>query len=431
MLHGRTGASTRRREVDSPLLEVISYASYVSCGPAGGSLRHRSAGLVGDGKEGAADTATDSHGRVHFSPGGSIAITNMTLVSDDGVAAALCMFLYEQPYDCQPLGDNAGATPTQVVSLPDFPYTNTSPFTLTFRLALADTTADMMYVSDGTLRSLEGGSPTQPYSHATLGWTAEATRIIVSINDGSQYPTTDWQPTLGEGNFNATVLVTPPPPTGWTITKIEGYSDDAVPVDATTQTYTCAFHAVITYTGDAKKPDKKIADGYVYLLRPNPSDSWAARAASSVQAPLIRARRVGLQRRPSRRASTHSWPGSRTATATCWPRRPQRRSRSTTQPRTPKTTAARLRAPCSSRPRSANRRASSTRRKQQPKVSESRASGRLLVLSRGRSHCTGCNIVGLAFRSSPRKSSAARGSAGSHSRAASANRDSASRNQRT
>lgn len=207
-------------------------------------------------------------GTFTLSPGATISFANMTLDSGDTVSAGYCVSLFEDVMACEEFGNNNGGT---AVSLDDVSYTNTSPFTLTVQLALIDGTAGWIYFADGMMQSVIGGSEPQPGNHARLGWSADATQVLVSINDGSQNTTTDWQPALGEGNFNAAVQVTPPAPTGWTITQIDGYSDDAV-LDETTETYSCSFHTVITYTSKGAKKTKKLngEGAYVYLIKTNP-----------------------------------------------------------------------------------------------------------------------------------------------------------------
>jgi hypothetical protein len=101
-------------------------------------------------------------------------------------------------------------------------------------------------------------------SHAALGWTNDG-GILLSMNDGSESGVSE--PALGEGNVNATVLITAPT---WTtpITNITGYSDGPV-VDAQNNTW-CRFHAVITYEGKVNKNTAwaltgLVADGFDQL----------------------------------------------------------------------------------------------------------------------------------------------------------------------
>lgn len=212
-------------------------------------------------------------------PFGAIALSGMTLTSTDQVVVAACWWTPNGQFvNCAILGDNsAAATPGEQVVIPDQTiedFTGMGSSTtvpLTVRLILLDETTETVYTSDTSESSaaFPGGTMSVP-GHATLGW-ADA-QVLVSINDGSQNPTSESKPDLGAGNFNATVAVTAPE---WpvSITNITGYSDGPF-VDQNNNTW-CLFHAVITYEGKSRKKLNATAmSSFLQAYSANSAMSW-------------------------------------------------------------------------------------------------------------------------------------------------------------
>jgi hypothetical protein len=203
---------------------------------------------------------TTPTGTFYVEPMSSISVTGMTLKSEDQVAVFALVGDLVSPLGQFNLGSNSGVDPGVEVALADWSYANTdSLYAVPVRLVLADLSAVVdpvtnqlggFYLSDGTFKTLEGGSPLLPVSHVTVG-AGDKGEILLSMNDGSQNPTTKWEPDLGAGNFNASVRLTAPKAPAATITSITAHSDGPVDVAGVTK---CGYHVTFEYTVNKAKP---------------------------------------------------------------------------------------------------------------------------------------------------------------------------------
>ena len=192
-------------------------------------------------------------GTFTLNPGSLIALSNMTLSSEDQVSVGVCVMTGKSGLDCdsyQTLGDNFNASPGAVVQLNDWGYINDYLVPVNVLIGVIDYTTGAAYLSDGTLSRMNG-TGLEPVSHVTLGWLKDT--MVMSFNDGSQNTFTDWKPVLGAGNFNANVQLASqlPAGTGVTITKITGYSDGPT-LDASNNPV-CAFHTEFEYSANKAK----------------------------------------------------------------------------------------------------------------------------------------------------------------------------------
>jgi hypothetical protein len=170
--------------------------------------------LLGQGDFNATVTVTTgsiSTGAFTVKPGLTIYLTNMNIWSDSTDAAHLVLYDSQgQPLVDQPesLGDNYGADgfDRELVSTS---WTNDTGSTVTAKLMLDDVYhtgpggLPALYYSDGTSENTDGS-----WDHAVAA-TVERRTVVVSIEDSVSglAMNADYQPVLGNGNFNATVSI--------------------------------------------------------------------------------------------------------------------------------------------------------------------------------------------------------------------------------